>query len=110
MQARQPGPRLAHQSAQHRFHLVGIKAKFAVEVPRADVLMRMALDPRGKAQHQPNGGAVFGNEGREAVEVVLVVHHHCHVVVVSKQQLLIGFVVAVQHHPIAWHATAERCE
>ena len=63
MQSRQFRPGLTNQSAQDGFHLVGIKAKFAVEVPRADVLVRVAFDARGESQHQPHGGAVMGNEG-----------------------------------------------
>ena len=48
-------PAAADQVPQHRFKLVGVKAKFAIEVPGADVLVGVALDPRRKAEHQLHG-------------------------------------------------------
>ena len=48
-------PAAADQVPQDRFELVGVKAKFAVQVPGADVLVGVALDPRRKAEHQLHG-------------------------------------------------------
>ena len=49
------GPRAGRQVLQHRLELVGIKAKLAVEVAGADVLMGVALNARRKTQHQLHG-------------------------------------------------------
>ena len=101
------GPGLSHQAAQHGFHLVGIEAELAVQVTGADVFVRVALDAWGEAQHQASRFGSSGHQFGEAIEIVLVVHNDRHLVGVREQQLLVGFVVAVQHHPLSGHPTAQ---
>ena len=102
------GPGLSHQAAEHGFHLVGIEAELAVQVAGADVFVCVAFDAGGEAQHQASRFGSSGHQFGEAIEIVLVVHNDRHLVGVGEQQLLVGFVVAVQHHAIPGHPPAQR--
>ena len=104
MQALHPGPAATSQMRQHLLQLIGIKAELAIEMPGADVLVRVALNARGEAQHQRHRfGAALGQLLQQG-DVVPVVHHHRHTVLHSQGQFLAGFVVAMQHDPLGRHA------
>ena len=100
-------PGLADQLPKHRLQQVGVEAEFAVEVAGLDVLVGVALDAGGEAQHQPGRCAAGRHQFRQAFQIVLVVNDDRDVVVVSEQELLVVLVVAVQHHPLAGHPPLE---
>ena len=72
-----------------------------------DVLVGVALDAGGEAQHQTGRCAAGRYQFRQAFQIVLVIHDDRDVVVVSEQELLVVLVVAVQHHPLAGHPPLE---
>ncbi|CAI8161990.1 MAG: Uncharacterised protein [Synechococcus sp. CC9902] len=69
----------------------------------ADVLVGVAFDAWGEAQHQPGRFRISRYQCFEPVEIVLVVDHHGDFVVVSEEEFLVVLVVAVQHHPFTGH-------
>ena len=107
MQTNQPAPAAARQLAQHLLQLVGIEAELAVEVTGADVLVGVALDAGGEAQHQPHRLAQAGGQLAEQLDVAPVVQHHGDAVGGGQGQLLGALVVAVQHDPLGRHAPAQ---
>ena len=100
-------PGLIDQLSKHRLQQVGVKAEFAVQVTGLDVLVGVAFDAGGEAQHQPGWRAAGGHQLRQSVQIVLVVDDDRDVVVVREQELVVALVVAVQHHPFAGHAPLE---
>ena len=108
MEAGELGPGFADQLTQDRLQLIGVEAEFAVQVTGLDVLVGVALDAGGEAQHQPGRRTAGGHQFGQALEIVLVVDNDRDVVVVSEQKLVIAFVVAMQHHPFAGHPPSER--
>ena len=107
VQPGETGPGAGRQVPQHRLELVGIEAKLAVEVARADVLMGVTLDAGRKAQHQSRRPREARCQLSQQLQVPPVVRHHGDPVGHGQGQLLATLVVAVQHDPLAGHAPLE---
>ena len=101
------GPAAAGQMAQDGLQLVGIEAELAVQMAGADVLVGVALDARGEAHHQPHRGLPTRSDAAEDLHVMPVVDHHGDLVGQGQFELLLGFVVAVQHDPLRRHTPLE---
>ena len=98
------GPGTGRQVLQHRFELVGIKTKLAVEVAGADVLMGVALNTRRKPQHQLHGSLQVRGQGSQQLKIAPVVSHHRDALLSGEGQLFAALVVAVQHDALRRHA------
>ena len=107
MQTLNPGPTATSQMGQHLLQLIGIKAELAVEMPGADVFVRVALNARGEAQHQRHRFVAALGQLLQQGDVVPVIDHHRHTVLHSQGQFLAGFVVAMQHDSLRRHAALE---
>ena len=77
--------------------MIWVEAEFAVQVAGLDVLVGVALDAGGEAQHKPGRRAAGGHQLCQSLEIVLVIDNDCDVVRISEQKFVIAFVVSMQH-------------
>ena len=97
------GPAALLEVLKHRLKLIGVETELAVEVTGADVLVRMALDPRREPQHQAHG--MGRRQAGQLLDVEPVVGHHRHPKLHRQAQLLETLVIAVEDDPLRLHPT-----